>query len=118
MKQLQTKAIAFLRTGGGTRDSQYKKVNKQWDVIEDYATTNKYKLVQCIDCFSWEDINLKLAELIEYCREYPEVKCVLVTTFDRIGRKTRSYIWWEKALKNLGVEIKSVYQPTNGLPLG
>jgi DNA invertase Pin-like site-specific DNA recombinase len=112
---MKTKAVAFLRAGGQVEDDQYRAISRQYDSLEHYAGKNNIHISHVIDCIGSEDIDFKLAEVLAFCKENPSTKYVLVSTLDRISRKTRGYVYWQKAFSELGAKIVCTRHIANGL---
>lgn len=106
--EIKDKAVAFCRTACTTQNKD--KANSiKWQSRE-LRHAAKQEGVEIVKWF--ENVGYSkdtLHDLFSYCYGNPAIRTVLVTDPTRLSRRYRRYLYWQRALWRIGVNIVPVH---------
>lgn len=102
------KAVAFLRVGSVSQNNKQQDFQKQHNIIQQHAHAQKLVIEKSFECIgSAKDAQRVLADVMEYCRQHPEVKVLLVASCDRISRNYKTFIDTYLNFEAIGVRMQA-----------
>lgn len=107
------KAIALMRSSNKNQRNQRDEILGQFNAIHTYAKKVNIDVAEAIEyrqvfennTFAVNDL---MSKAYSVCGFNPDVNCLLVTDISRISRDYEQYKYWEKAFKDIGVELRMV----------
>jgi DNA invertase Pin-like site-specific DNA recombinase len=111
MNSISKDAIAFLKAVDRWDFDQYMSFDRQYKKIEKYANKNNMKICMVFDNFGPSGFVAKeLDEMLSYCSTNPNIKYLLVDSYERITRRPEDFCDWQNKFNAIGVTIKSTSQ--------
>lgn len=98
------KAIGYCRTSLYSNDSDVAKdtLEYQHERIVEGAKQARLEIVKWWNAHDKDD---KLAEILTYCTNNPQIQYLAISRHDRISRTQAKHLRWRKAFNSIGVQI-------------
>jgi len=106
------KVIAYCSVETNIKDSRVIELQKQ--KITKYAKSHNLEIVEWFDQIGYVPITFpysRLDDALEYCKESPEVKNLLVADSLQIALAVDVFYFWKTAFERIGVTIVSIDDP-------